>query len=71
MRRTGYPKIFPVLNVDDGDGSLSQGELVRRMPYIGDSDAALRDIETSGIPALGGDDVQAVRLWWDREIPNF
>ncbi|MBR7135300.1 MAG: SusD/RagB family nutrient-binding outer membrane lipoprotein, partial [Bacteroidaceae bacterium] len=25
MRRTGYPKVFPVLNTDDGDGSILPG----------------------------------------------
>ena len=32
IRRTGYPKIFPVLNPNLGDGSLSDGDLIRRLP---------------------------------------
>lgn len=73
MRRTGYPKIFPVLNPQLGDGSLRFGDLIRRMtlPH-GDLPAGHEDIETSGLEALGGPDQQATRVFWDREdVPNF
>ena len=63
LRRTGYPKLFPVLNVEDGDRSLKQGDLLRRMPYPGDTDAIKQDINDTGLKALGGSDVQATRLW--------
>lgn len=72
VRRTGYPKLFPVLNVDDGDGSLKQGEIIRRIPFPGRSDAAVAtDIATTGLKALGGADVQATRVWWDLDQANF
>ena len=71
LRRTGYPKLFPVLNVEDGDRSLKQGDLLRRMPYPGDTDAIKQDINDTGLKALGGSDVQATRLWWDIDKPNF
>lgn len=71
MRRTGYPKEFPVLNVDDGDGSLKPGDLVRRLLFPSDTDAKKQDIETSGKKALGGLDQQATRVWWDTTAPNF
>ena len=72
MRRTGYPKIFPVLNVEDGDGSLQQGDLIRRMPFPGtENEAVQQDIITSGLDALGSEDKQDVRLWWDTETSNF
>ena len=72
MRRTGYPKIFPVLNPNLGDGSLSEGDLIRRMtlPH-GDLQAGMDDIATSGIEALGGPDQQATRVFWDNTNPNF
>lgn len=71
-RRTGYPKMFPVLNVDDGDGSLKPGDLIRRIPFPGRSEASVAaDIATSGLKALGGEDVQATRLWWDKNQANF
>lgn len=65
LRRTGYPKIFPVLNASDSDGSLMQGDLIRRMPFPGDTDSAIEDINSSGLDALGGPDKQGTRLWWD------
>ncbi len=71
LRRTGYPKIFPVLNVEDGDDSLTEGEIIRRMPLLGDTDAMISDILTTGLEAIGGDDVQATRLWWDTDTSNF
>ncbi len=71
MRRTGYPKMFPVLNADDGDGSIKQGEIIRRIPWVPTDPIALNMVEFSGIPALGGPDEQATRLWWDVDAPNF
>ena len=73
MRRTGYPKIFPVLNPTvDNDGSLAFGDLIRRMrlPH-GGLEAGKADITNSGLKALGGPDVIATRVFWDIEKPNF
>lgn len=70
-RRTGYPRMFPVLNPGDGDGSLKEGDLVRRMLFPNTDDASLQDIQTTGLKALGGPDQQATRLWWDVEGGNF
>ena len=72
LRRTGYPKLFPVLNVEDGDGSLVQGDIIRRIPLPGrDTSVGLSDINTSGLDALGGDDKQGTRVWWDVEGANI
>lgn len=71
MRRTGYPKLFPVLNADDGDGSLVQGDMIRRIPWNATDPITKGNIEASGLNALGGPDLQATRLWWDVQGPNF
>lgn len=71
LRRTGYPKLFPVLNTDDGDGSIAQGEMIRRIPWNASDPLVISCIEASGLPALGGEDLQATRLWWDVAVPNF
>ena len=72
LRRTGYPRLFPVLNPQDGDGSLKDGDMIRRMPYPGRwDDATNKDIERSGLDALGGPDLQSTRVWWDVEGSNF
>ena len=71
LRRTGYPKLFPVLNTDDGDGSIKQGDMIRRIPWVPTDPVAADMVETTGILRLGGPDEQATRLWWDVDAPNF
>ncbi len=81
LRRTGYPKLFPILNVEDSDGSLeedvnadgSQGPLniIRRMPWSSDDPQTVEDIQSTGLPALDGADLQSTRLWWDTIGENF
>lgn len=80
LRRTGYPKLFPVLNPEDGDGSLTSGDssefcsglnIIRRLPWFSDDPQTKADLEETGIPALGGPDQQGTRLWWDVNEPNF
>ena len=71
LRRTGYPKLFPVLNTDDGDGSIAPGEMIRRIPWVPTDPTIMNAVNGSGIPALGGPDEQATRLWWDVDAPNF
>lgn len=72
MRRTGYPKQFEVLNVEDGDGSLVQGDIIRKIPLPGrDTSVGMSDITASGIEALGGSDTQGTHVWWDVTGSNF
>lgn len=72
MRRTGYPKIFPVLNPQVGDGSLQYGDLIRRMHLPnGDTQAGLEDVNNTGLEAIGGPDLYSTRLFWDVDTPNF
>jgi len=72
LRRTGYPKLFEVLNADEADGSLKQGDIIRRLPFPDSQDASvLNDIQESGLNALGGEDKMGTRLWWDVDAPNF
>ena len=72
LRRTGYPKQFEVLNVEDGDGSLVQGDIIRKIPLPGsDTSVGQADIASSGIEALGGSNTQGTRVWWDVAGSNF
>ena len=72
IRRTGYPRLFPILNVADGDGSLKDGDIIRRLPFPDTQDqATLKDVLSTGMNALGGVDKQATRLWWDVDKSNF
>ncbi|MBR3884457.1 MAG: SusD/RagB family nutrient-binding outer membrane lipoprotein, partial [Bacteroidaceae bacterium] len=63
--------VFPVLNPDDGDGSLKPGDIIRRIPWVPTDATAVENVNATGIPALGGPDQQATRLWWDVDAPNF
>ena len=71
LRRTGYPKLFPVLNPEDGDGSLQYGDIIRRIPWVPTDPRIIEIVNQYGIPALGGPDKQATRLWWNVDSPNF
>ncbi len=70
IRRTGYPKIFPVV-YDDGDGSIPAGDIIRRIPFSDSDPATKADIQATGLKALGGADLQGTRVWWDVNKPNF
>lgn len=72
LRRTGYPKLFEVLNADECDGSLQQGDIIRRLPFADRENLSTQqDINATGLRALGGEDVAGTRLWWDVNRPNF
>ena len=68
LRRTGYPRIFPVNDI--GDGSLGNGRMIRRIPWNMTDAAAAQDVNTSGIEALGGSNLMRTTLWWDVEDPS-
>ena len=86
LRRTGYPKLFPVLNTEHSDGTIKPGDpkvqtadnIMRRIPWVSDDPQTKEDIKATGIPALSEDtnnkpatDTQMQRLWWDVDAPNF
>ena len=73
LRRTGYPKLFPILNPEDGDGSLKYGDIIRRMPWAESDPQIIQDLNDTGLPNLGegATDTQGQRLWWDVDAPNF
>ena len=86
LRRTGYPKLFPILNTEHSDGTIKSGDpkvqtadnIMRRIPWVSDNPQTKEDIKATGIPALSEDtnnkpatDTQMQRLWWDVDAPNF
>ena len=86
LRRTGYPKLFPILNTEHSDGTIKPGDpkvqtadnIMRRIPWVPDDSQTKDDINDTGIPALSEDtnnkpatDTQMQRLWWDVDAPNF
>ena len=86
LRRTGYPKLFPILHPEHSDGTIKFGDpkvqtadnIMRRIPWVSDDPQTKEDIKATGIPALSEDtnnkpatDTQMQRLWWDVDAPNF
>lgn len=71
LRRTGFPKMFPVLNPQDGDGSLKEGDIIRRIPWVPNDPEYTEMVNETGLKALGegAQDTQAQRLWWDVDVP--
>jgi hypothetical protein len=65
FRRTGYPKLFPVV-INNSGGKISTGAFIRRInlppdEYLTNPKGAQRAAATLGGPDNGG-----TRLWWDR-----
>lgn len=86
LRRTGYPKLFPILHPEHSDGTIKFGDpkvqtadnIMRRIPWVPVDPQTKEDINATGIPALSEDtnnkpatDTQMQRLWWDVDAPNF
>ncbi|MBS1562797.1 MAG: SusD/RagB family nutrient-binding outer membrane lipoprotein, partial [Bacteroidetes bacterium] len=66
FRRTGYPKLLPVVN-NNSNGTINTAVQVRRIPYpqseYNNNSAGVQ----SGISALGGPDGGGTKLWWDKK----
>lgn len=72
IRRTGYPKIFPVLNANIANRGLGEGEMVRRaLLPTNEIQAGIEDVQNSGLDAIGGEDLFSTRVFWDTQSPNF
>lgn len=63
FRRSGYPKMYPVLQSDNAD--LPAGTFIKRLPYPSSEASTNADELKKGIQLLGGPDNAATRLWWD------
>jgi len=70
FRRTGYPRIFPVM-VNNSGGEIDTDIQIRRINF------AANEVNTNGenvdeaIGFLNGPDTGGTRLWWDIEGSNF
>lgn len=66
FRRTGYPKMFPIVNNRNNDGVTSERGM-RRIPY---SEAEYNTNPTNisaAVGLLGGPDTGATDLWWAKK----
>ena len=70
FRRTGYPKLFPVV-VNNSNGTISTQIQIRRLVFL-QSEYATNSAEVAkAITLLGGPDTGGTRVWWDIDKGNF
>jgi len=66
FRRTGYPKLFPVVN-NASSGTISTTGFIRRIPFsskfINSNPAGVQ----RAIATLNGPDNGGTKLWWDKK----
>lgn len=64
MRRTGYPKMYPLLHSDNPD--MPADKMIRRINFAENEKASNGKAVTAAIALLGpGGDKVSTRLWWD------
>lgn len=65
FRRTGYPKLLPVVN-NSSNGTINTALQIRRIPYPQSEYNNNRAGVMSGVGLLGGPDGGGTALWWDK-----
>ncbi|PZP52560.1 MAG: SusD/RagB family nutrient-binding outer membrane lipoprotein [Pseudopedobacter saltans] len=63
-RRTGYPRLFPVVN-NTSNGTISTALQIRRINYPSNEYSSNKDAVTAAVTLLGGPDTGGTPLWWD------
>lgn len=69
-RRTGYPKLFPILK-NDSQGIIPTELGVRRLEYTNSEKTNNPEGYQQAVQLLGGPDTGATRVFWDIDAPNF
>lgn len=64
FRRTGYPKLFPVV-INNSGGTVDTEQQIKRIKYISGEYTQNPGGVASGISCLGGPDTGGTPLWWD------
>ena len=70
FRRTGYPRIFPVV-VNNSGGTIDTDTQIRRINFVANEINTNGANVTTAIGYLNGPDNGGTRLWWDIGGPNF
>jgi len=64
-RRSGYPKLYPLLHSDNPDAPV--GTEIKRVPFVNYDRDRNGPAVTAAEALLGGPDKISTRLWWDVE----
>jgi hypothetical protein len=70
FRRTGYPRIFPVI-INNSGGKIDTDIQVRRINFVANEVNTNGDNVVKAISYLNGPDNGGTRLWWDTGGANF
>ncbi|WP_445731361.1 RagB/SusD family nutrient uptake outer membrane protein [Mariniflexile sp.] len=70
FRRTGYPRLFPVV-VNNSGGTINTNTQIRRINFVENEINTNGANVTAAVGYLGGPDTGGTRLWWDKTGPNF
>lgn len=65
FRRTGYPKVFPVVKNESAGNCVNDKEQIHRLPYPTSEYNTNRDAVKEGTRLLGGPDNAGTRVWWN------
>ncbi len=65
FRRTGYPKLFPVM-INNSGGKISTTEFIRRINFVNTEYETNPKGVQKAVTLLGGPDNGGTRLWWDK-----
>lgn len=69
-RRTGYPKLLPIVKNENQNGvTLETG--IRRIPFAADEKANNPEGVKAAIQLLKGPDLETTRIFWDVDKANF
>lgn len=64
IRRSGYPKLYPVVNSDNTD--VSPNDIVRRFTFIESEYQTNGKAVQAALPLLGGPDKASTHVWWNK-----
>ncbi|MBC9794682.1 RagB/SusD family nutrient uptake outer membrane protein [Sinomicrobium weinanense] len=70
FRRTGYPKLFPVV-INNSGGNIASETFIRRLPFPQSERQNNASELEKALSFLKGPDNGGTRLWWDVEGGNF
>ncbi|WP_158797200.1 SusD/RagB family nutrient-binding outer membrane lipoprotein [Pedobacter sp. L105] len=70
FRRTGYPKLFPVV-VNTSNGAIDTQTQIRRLAYPSNEYNTNGGEVSKAVQLLGGKDNGGTRVWWDIAKSNF
>lgn len=66
FRRTGYPKVFPVV-VNNSRGLISTSVQIRRLPFPSSEYQTNAANVSAAVSLLSGADNGGTKLWWDKK----